>query len=216
MSVADFLESLSRGIWQTISITATAFVLGALLGFPLALLRRSGPAPVRWLTTAFIEVFRSVPPLVLVFLAYYSVSIGSLRLSTYQAAVLGLGIVAAAYLAEIFRAGINAVHPGQWEAANALGIPQIATYVRVVLPQAVLVAIPPAATFGIGLLKDSAVASVIGAEDITFYAFQETQATLQGLTVFLIAAGLYIALSVPVALLARWSDAMLTRRLGGA
>ena len=215
MTALEFLTSLSRGIGQTVLITVCAFAVGVVLGFPLALLRRSAPWPIRWLATGFIELFRSVPPIVLVFLAYYSVSIGALKLSTFQAAVLGLGVVAAAYLAEIFRAGINAVHAGQWEASSALALPLLPTYLRVILPQAILVTIPPAATFAIGLLKDSAVASIIGAEDITFYAFQETQATLQGLTVFLVAAGLYIVLSVPIAALARWSDAALTRHLGG-
>lgn len=209
----DFAESLARGIGQTVSITFCAFLVGAVLGFPLALLRRSRLAPVRWVFAAIIETVRSIPPIVVVFLIFYTVGSDLIRLSTFQAAVIGLGAISSAYLAEIYRAGIASVADGQWEASAALALPSRAMYLRVILPQALMVAIPPAATFAIGLLKDSAVASVIGAQDITFFAFQESQATLQGLTIFLVAAGLYIALSLPVAGLARWSDHALSRRV---
>ncbi|WP_109471168.1 amino acid ABC transporter permease [Ornithinimicrobium cavernae] len=209
----DFAESLVRGVGQTVSITACAFLIGAVLGFPLALLRRSRNVLVRWGAALVIDTVRSIPPIVVVFLVFYSVGSGAVRLGTFQAAVIGLGAISAAYLAEIYRAGIESVASGQWEAANALALPSRKMYVHVILPQALLVAIPPAATFAIGLLKDSAVASVIGAQDITFFAFQESQATLQGLTIFLVAAVLYIALSLPVAGLARWSDHALSKRV---
>lgn len=207
-----FLQSLAQGIGQTCLITATAFLIGALLGIPLALTRRSSIALVRVPATIVIELLRSIPPIVVLFVLFYGLGSGAIRLSTFQAAVLGLGVIAAAYLAEIYRAGINAVALGQWEASKALGLPRLKIYLRVILPQALVVVIPPASTFAIGLLKDSAIASIIGAHDITFQAFQEAQATLQGLTIFAIAGGLYILLSIPVAIVARWSDHTLSQK----
>lgn len=207
------IESLASGIGVTVAITVAAFVLGAILGLPIAIMRRSRAMAVRAPAIAFVETVRAIPPIVWLFIVYFGIGTDVVKLTTYEAAVLGLGLISAAYLSEIYRAGIDSVPRGQWDAAAALALPGAALYRKVVLPQAVLVVIPPAATFAIGLLKDSAIASVIGAQDITFRAFQETQATLQGLTIFGIAGLMYIAMSVPVAILARYSDRVLARRV---
>ncbi len=209
----DALKALAEGIGTTLAITFASFAVGAVLGLPLALGRRSSQVWLRWLTTAIVEFLRSIPPLVWLFIAYYSVGVDLIPLSTFQAAVAGLGLVAAAYLCEIYRAAIDAVPNGQWEAASALALPSLATYRGVIAPQAALLVIPPAATFLIGLLKDSAVASVIGATDITFLAFQEARVTLEGLTVFATAAALYLVLSVPIAVVARYGDRLVSRSL---
>ena len=209
----DIVAALSRGIGTTVSITLCSFAVGAVLGLPLALARRSGTAVVRWAAGAVVELLRSVPPLVWLFIAYYSVGVDLIPLSVFQSAVAGLGLIAAAYLCEIYRAGLDAVPRGQWEAARALALPVRATYLRVAAPQAMVLVIPPAATFLIALLKDSAVASVIGATDITFLAFQEARVTLQGLTVFSIAAVIYLLLSLPVAVVARVTDRHVARSL---
>jgi polar amino acid transport system permease protein len=207
----DIITALVQGIGTTVAITLCSFAVGAVLGLPLALARRSKVAFVRWPAGALVEVLRSIPPLVWLFIAYYSVGVDILPLSVFQSAVLGLGLIAAAYMCEIYRAGLAAVPVGQWEAAQALAMPTVATYVRVAAPQAAVLVIPPAATFLIALLKDSAVASVIGATDITFLAFQEARVTLQGLSVFSLAAALYLLLSVPVAIVARVSDHYVSR-----
>lgn len=213
--MSEILAALAAGIGTTVAITVCSFAVGAVLGFPLALARRAPTLWVRWPATAVVEVLRAVPPLVWLFLAYYSVGVDLVPLSVFQAAVLGLGLVASAYLCEIYRAGIDSVAVGQWEAAAVLGLPTLATYARVVMPQAALLVIPPAATYLIALLKDSAVASVIGATDITFLAFQEARVTLDGLSVFAVAAAVYLVLSVPVAVVARLSDRVVARSLAG-
>jgi polar amino acid transport system permease protein len=210
--MVHILSILAEGIGQTVAITAAAFALGAVIGFPLALMRRSPYRIVRAPAAAVIEILRSIPPIVWLFIVYYGIGTDVVRLSTFQGAVVGLGLIASAYLAEIYRAGIDAVARGQWEASKALGLPRRAMYQRVILPQALVVVTPPAATFAIGLLKDSAIASVIGATDITFRAVQETQANLHGLTVFAVAGLLYIALSLPIAALARYTDRILARK----
>jgi polar amino acid transport system permease protein len=211
--MSGHLSALAHGVGQTMTITLGALAIGLVLAFPVAVMRRSRRAVLRLPATGFIELFRSVPPIVWLFFIYYGLAQEGFRASTYQAAVLGLGLIATAYLAEIYRAGLDAVGRTQWEAAEALGLPALARYRWVILPQALVVVIPPAATYGIGLLKDSAIASVIGAREITFFAFQQTQASLEGLTIFTAAGLLYIASSIPLAGLARFADHRLASRL---
>jgi polar amino acid transport system permease protein len=211
--MGHILSVLSVGIQQTLEITVSAFLLGAVLGLPLAILRRSGVWVLQFPAVATVEILRAVPPIVWLFIVYYAIGSGSIKLSTYQAATVGLGLIAAAHLSEIYRAGLNSVPAGQWEAVRALGLPKLASYTRVILPQAFIVVIPPMATFAIGLLKDSATASVIGATDITFRAVQQTQQDLNGLGNFAVAGLLYILLSIPVAVVSRGLDKALSRKL---
>lgn len=168
------------------------------------------------LAIGIVEGVRSVPPIVWLFVIYYIVGTDIIRLNTFQAAIIGFALISAAYISEIYRSAIEAVPIGQWEAANALGLRSGPIYTRVILPQATLLTIPPSATYLIGLLKDSAVASVIGAADITFLSFQTARTTGQGLTVFLAAAAIYLVLSVPIAALARGSAQVIERKLAMA
>lgn len=214
--MGNTLSVLAGGIGQTVEITTSAFLIGAILGLPLAICRRSALWVLRAPTVAVVEVIRAVPPIVWLFIVYFVLGSGAVTLSTFEAAAIGLGLIAAAYLSEIYRAGLNSVPAGQWEAVHALGLPGVAAYRYVILPQAFLVVIPPMATFAIGLLKDSATASVIGATDITFRAAQLTQQTLHGLDNFAVAGLLYLLLSIPVAVVARTTDRVVTRRLAVA
>jgi polar amino acid transport system permease protein len=207
------LGALSAGIGTTVVLTLGAFVIGGVLGFPLALLRRSRRRLLRVPAIAVVEVLRAVPPLVWLFVAFYVVGEHVPDLSPLEAAVGGLGLIAAAYMAEVYRAGLDALPAGQWEAAAATSLGSVVTYRKIVLPQAAVIVIPPAATYAIALLKDSAVASVVGAVDITFLAHQEARVSLDGLNVFVMAAVLYLLLSIPAALVARTADRFVSRRL---
>lgn len=211
----ELLIALISGVPQTIAIAVSSFVIGALLAVPLAAGRRSKIAPLRWISVTVIETMRAIPPIVLLFIIYYGLGSGLIRLSTFESAALGLGLYAAAHLAEIYRTGLGAVDRGQWEAVGALGIPAFVAMRKVILPQALIVVIPPAAAFSIALLKDSSIASVIGATDITFRAVQQTHMDLNGLLNFGMAGLLYILLSIPVAWVARSADRVLTRKLTG-
>lgn len=212
----ELLELLARGVWTTVVVTGLSFLSGAVLAIPLVIVRRSSTPWLRVPALVLVEVTRAVPPLVWLFIIYYGIGSGAVKLDTVQASVIGLGLISAAYLTEIYRAGLDNLPKGQWEASTALGLPRLASVWSVILPQAVITIIPPAATFAIGLLKDSAVASVIGAQDITFYANQQTQVDLNGLGNFAVAGLLYIALSVPVAVVGRVVDRRLTRKLVAA
>jgi polar amino acid transport system permease protein len=213
--MSNYLSTLAQGIGTTLELTALGFGIGCLLGVSLAAARLSRRRALRIPATVYVEFVRGIPALVWLFIIYFGLAQGGyLKVDVIQAGALGLGGIAAAYLSEIFRAAVGAVPRGQWEAAHALGLSPVATIVRVIGPQAGRVAIPPVGTYLIGLLKDSALVSTIGAQDITFRAYATARDhVLDGAKIFIVAGLIYILLSVPIATFTRSLDRLLTRRL---
>lgn len=209
----DLFLALLSGVGQTLAITGGALLFGMILAVPVVLMRRSHSVVLRAIAGTFIQVVRGVPVIVWLLLIYFALGTSVIKLTTLQAAIIGLGLVSAAIIAEIYRSGLDAVAPGQWEASHSLSLSTVPLYGRVILPQAVVVVVPQLASYTIGLLKDSAVASIIGAQDITFRAYQEAQSNLNGLSAFLMAAAFYIVLSIPIAMLARYTGSRLAARM---
>jgi polar amino acid transport system permease protein len=191
---------------MTVAVTVAAFVLGAIGGVPLLLARQSRRRLVRTPAMFLIDLIRAVPPIAWLFLIYYGLTQEGLKFGSFMAAATGLGLFSSAHMAEIYRSGLLAVGRGQWEAARAVGLSEWRVLADVVAPQALRVVVPPSASYAINLLKDSAVASVIGVSEIAFHANAEAQATFRGLTVFALAALVYIALSIPLAVASRVMD----------
>jgi polar amino acid transport system permease protein len=163
--------------------------------------------------SSLIMFVRSVPPIVWLFLVYFGLGSGPLQVGGAQAAIVALGIVTAANMAEIYRGALASIHHGQWEACRALNFSSWWTFYDVVAPQLVRVAIPSMATHLIGLMKDTAIASTVGVADIAFQANFVSRREFEGLRVFAFAGLLYIFLSVPIAALARYTDAQLRSRV---
>ncbi|MBB2938438.1 polar amino acid transport system permease protein [Amycolatopsis bartoniae] len=179
-----FEKSVMAGLGTTVVLAVAAMVLGSVVGGVVAAMQLSGFGPARWVATLWVGLFRGIPPLVqLIFwfnLAYLlpRLSIGipfgpvfgswdaNTVITPLTAAVIGLSLVESAYLAEIFRAGVSAVDPGQRDAARAMGYPPGQTLVRIVLPQAMRVIIPPAGSQFINVLKGTALVSVIAMSDL--------------------------------------------------
>lgn len=198
--MSDVFSLLLQGLPTTLQVTAGAFLIGAVAGLPLALARRSGPAALKAAVGFVIMIVRVVPPIVWIFMVYYSIgSLEALRFDAEAAAMVGLGLIAAAYLAEIYRGAIDAVPSGQFDAVDALGLGRYTAYRRVIIPQSLVLVIAPATSYAVNLLKDSALASIIGSQDITFLAFERTQQTLSGFDTFVIAGALYLILSLLIA-----------------
>lgn len=177
-----FAPQIMHGLWLTLELTASAMLIGTLGGVVLAIMRISQS---RFLSTAawvYIWLFRGTPVLVQLLLWYniqalypqISFGFGSIDVnalvSPVMAAIFGLGLNEAAYMAEITRAGINSIDRGQVQAAQALGMTRAETLRRIVLPQAMRVIIPPTANQAIGLLKTSSIASVIAVTEILYSA----------------------------------------------
>jgi polar amino acid transport system permease protein len=197
----------------TLSVTAGAFVIGAVLGLPVMLAEESTCAPLRLIARAYVNLVRAVPPIVWLFIVYFGVGSELLRLTPFGAALIGLGLISSAHLAEIYRGGMISIGKGQREAAAALNLGPVYSFIDIMAPQAIRVALPPSAGYAIGLLKDSAIASAIGVPELTERANEVAQATLSGLPVYITLAVIYILMSVPIAWLARTVDSQLRAKV---
>ncbi|MDJ0336695.1 ABC transporter permease subunit [Cryobacterium sp. PH31-O1] len=207
---------IALGIGATLLITASAFTVGGILALPLALAQRSRFVLLRIFVRVVVNVVRAVPPLVWLFLVFFGFSELGLRMSPLAAAIATFSVIAMSYFAEIYRAGLSALNRGQEEASAALGMSTIDSYRFIVVPQVFRVVGPMMATYGIGLLKDSALASTIGVVELTFRAGSQAQQTGQGLTVFAIVGLIYLLLSLPLAIVSRHVDSRLRARFSVA
>lgn len=214
----DFVkETLVGGIGtafkNTLTYTAGAFVIGLVLGTMFALMRLSSVAPYRWIATAWIEFFRGLPAIV-VLLAFglMGVAFPGLKIpfGIYGTVWLGLGIVASAYMAETIRAGIQAVPPGQVEAARSLGMPAGAATRKIVLPQALRIITPPLTNEVILLVKDSSLVSVLGLSlsgyELTKYG-RDLSSETSNLTPLVVAGFGYLIITLPLSMLVRRMEA---------
>jgi polar amino acid transport system permease protein len=193
------LPMLMLGLKTTIQLGFISIVLGLILGLALALLRLYAPYVVGFLAKAYIDVFRSIPLLVLLIIIFYALPFVGINLSPFYAAATALVIVSGAYTAEIFRAGIEAIPKGQFEASQALGLSYRHMMLDVVLPQAVKIVIPPLTNNSINVIKDTALASVVAMPDLLKQATQ-AQAIAANPTPLIAAAGIYLALLLPLVL----------------
>lgn len=214
--IAEILPAIARGVGLTLYVTGASLVIGGVIGLLLVGAARSPFAIVRGIATLYINVVRVIPPITWLFLIYFGLPQFALRLSTIQAAIIGFSVIASAFMAEIYRSGLLSIPDGQREAAHALGLSTVTTVRHIITPQAFRVALPAIATYGIGLLKDSALASTIGVREITYYAQQSAKQTHEGLLSFLVAGALYIVISLVVALVSRQVDLRLRKKIGMA
>jgi polar amino acid transport system permease protein len=198
--------SLLYSVPYTLALTAVAFTIGVVLGIPICAARLSKTALPRLIMASVILTFRSIPPLVWLFLIFFGLGSGYIRLNAFVAASVGLGLITAVNMAEIYRGSLAAIHRGQWEASNALGLPRLNVFFEILAPQLARIALPAAATYAIGLLKDTAVASAIGVPELAYQAYHISQQTFRGIDVYAISALLYIAMSLPIAWMTRNID----------
>ena len=197
----DFLPILLQGMGMTVLVTLCALVLATLLGMVWAVMRTSGVAALEWPAKAFTNIIRGIPILVQLFYIYFVLPELGVDLSAFQAGVIGLGIAYSAYMGEVFRAGILAVDHGTIEAAESLGMTRARIFLRVVLPQAVRIVLPPYGNNLIMLLKDSSQASVITVAEMSTQARLIAASTFKNQEVWTLVALLYLCLSIPLILI---------------
>lgn len=208
------LQQILSGVGYTLLITFLSLALGAVIGIPLAAARRSRIPAVRVLAVGYLDIVRAIPPITWLFLIYFGLPQYALRLDSITSAIVGFSVIASAYMAEIYRSGLLSIPAGQWEASHALGMGSKARNLHVIAPQAFRVSLPAAAVYAIGMLKDSALASTIGVQEITFQAALAARSTHNGLLAFSIAGLIYIGLSIPLALASRRVDRSLRAKIG--
>jgi polar amino acid transport system permease protein len=213
MTTGEIVLAIAAGALWTLALTLVALVIGIAFGALFCAMRTSRSKLLSAIAALLILTFRSVPPIVWLFLIFFGIGAEILQVSPFQASAIGLGLITGANLGEIFRGSLAAIHHGQWEAARALSLPRYSRFVDIIGPQLLRVALPSVATYSIGLLKDTAIASVIGVQEIAFQASHISQRTFIGLEVFAVAGALYILLSVPMAWLTRLIDRRLRLRV---
>ena len=198
-SARPYLGDLARGFWVTIQIALLAEVIALALGLFLAVLRRAGW--VRFLAIAYINFFRAVPALLVLIIMYVSFPFLPIPvvedLTGFQIGFIGLGLVYAAYIAEVYRAGIESVDRGQTEAARSLGMSNGQTMRLVIVPQAVRRVLPPLMNDFIALTKDVALVSVIAVQDVVGVA-RDAQAVTFNSTTLTVAVVFYLVFTLPL------------------
>ena len=197
-----FLTTLLGGWPETVTVALGALIFALVFGLLVALMRLSRWRALRYPAIAYLEVFRGTPALVQLFVIYFGFPDIGFEPSPFQAAIVGLGLNGAAYLSEVYRAGIESIHRGQMEAALSLGMTPSRALQYIVLPQAIRTMLPPITNFAIILLKDTALVFAIGVVEIMALARNLVTETLQSAAVYLIAGGIYLCVTIPMARLA--------------
>ncbi|MBY0122918.1 amino acid ABC transporter permease [Bacillus sp. S/N-304-OC-R1] len=192
--VFDNLDIFVKGAFLSLKISAFALILSIPIGIIIGLGRISRNKFISLLTSIYVEVFRGVPLLVLLLWIYFVLG-SALRLGSYMSAILGLGLYGAAFIAEIVRAGIQAVPRGQMEAARSSGMTYIQAMRLIILPQAFRKILPPMASQFIILIKDSSLVSVIGVMDLTLLGRNIVTTSLRSLEVWTFIAVIYFLMT---------------------
>ena len=192
---------------MTVFLTFVSMAFALLVGLIVALAQFDKRKwYFRWPARAFVEIIRGTPLLLQLFYIFYVFPFFGLRLDRLVAAVLGLGINTGAYLSEVFRAGIDAVDKGQWEAADALGMPTSLTLRHVVLPQAFRIVVPPTGNYFISLFKDTALVSTISVSELLFSGQLLAAQSFRYIEIYSLIFVIYLAISFPASLGVRWIE----------
>lgn len=214
-SWGSMLRTLIEASRITIWISVCSMALAMTLGLVVALGRLYGPTWLQWLAVTWVELFRGLPILLMLYVIYYGAPsvLQWMHIDTswapgpILAAILGFGINYSAYEAEIYRAGISSVPRGQWEAAASLGMSRKLTFRRIILPQAMRVILPPVTNDFVALLKDTSVASAIAVVELTKQYQILAKSSLRYVEIGAATAILYLIMSVPLGYLARRLEA---------
>jgi len=203
-----FVVSLLPDMLNALSITAFCtvygFVVAVILGFFLAVGRRANAAWIRWPVTGFIEFIRSTPLLVQLFFLFFGLSAATgFNFSSNQALILGLGVHYATYCSEAYRAGINSVPDGQWEAATAMNLRPATTWWRVIIPQAIPNALPALGNYLVAGFKDAPLGFAINVTGLMFFATTIRAREFRPIEPFLLIGVGFLIVSLPAAWLIR-------------
>lgn len=202
----ESLGPLLAGLMLTVLLTVIVIVLALALGLVVALARLYAPRWVGWLVATYVEIIRGTPLLLQLIYIYYVLPELGIRLNAFTAAVLGLTLNYAAYISEVYRAGIVSVAKGQSDAAAALGMTRALALRRIILPQAVRSVIPSLGNFLISLFKDTALCSVVSVQEVLFTAQIMAARNYQYFTLYTVVGALYLAVGFPAARLVDWLE----------
>jgi polar amino acid transport system permease protein len=203
--ISQYFPSIMQGVLVTIEIALAVVVTGLALGLALAVLRAWRILPLNALIVAFVDMFRALPPLVLVLLVFFGLPNVGINLPSFSVLWVVLSLVLAAFAEEIFWAGILSVPKGQWEAARSTGFGFLKTLLYIVLPQAIRLNVPPITNRTVAITKNTALGTVIGVPEILSQA-TTAQSFSGSATPLMMGAIAYVVLFIPVVALGRWIE----------
>jgi His/Glu/Gln/Arg/opine family amino acid ABC transporter permease subunit len=195
------LPVLAKSAVVTLEVTAGSLIIALVLGIVVALARISRFKIIYYPALIYTDLMRGTPALVQLFIIYFGLSDLGIEFEPKIAAVIGLGLNGAAYVGEIYRAGIKAIHKGQMESALAIGMTPMNAMRFIIMPQAIRIVLPPLCNYAILLVKDTAIISTIAAPEIMFEARRIVQATFMHSVsgqIYLIAAFIYLVITLPL------------------
>jgi polar amino acid transport system permease protein len=203
--IERYFPAIMKGVVVTVEVAAAVVVTGLALGLVLAILRSFRVLPLSALIVVFADMFRALPPLVLVLLVYFGLPNVGISLPSFTVLWLVLALVLAAFAEEIFWAGILSIPKGQWEAARSTGLNFLATLTYVVLPQALRLTVPPITNRTVAITKNTALGTVIGVGEILNQATSATSFAGNA-TPLMMGAIAYIILFIPVVAFGRYLE----------
>lgn len=206
---ANHLQFLVQGAGWTLLLSLIAFAGGGLVGFVVALCRVSPVRALRWASLGYVQLVQGTPLLILMFLAYFGLSILGFNLLALVAAGLSMTVYVGAYIGEIWCGCIQAVPRTQWEAAECLALSRVQRMRLVVLPQALRIATPPTVGFMVRIVKNTSLASVVGFVELARAGQMVNNSLFEPFLVYTLVAGLYFCLCLPLS----WWSRKLERRL---
>lgn len=203
----EYRRQLLSGLWVSFCLMLVSSAAGLAIGIVLAMASRTRHAVIRWMIAGYVEFFRNTPLLVqLIWLHFVLPLLTGVNTTPLVSGILALTLNVTAYFSEIARAGINSVGRGQWEGARALGLPAFPTWVRVILPQALRVMVPPLANMVINIFKATAILSILAIDDLMRVATRISNATFKPVEMITAAAVLYLILGSLLAFGADWIE----------
>ena len=204
----DIVRNLVLAARWTVLLSIVAFIGGGVVGLLILLLRISAKKGLRRFASGYIALFQGTPLLMQLFLMFFGLPMLGFRIEPWSAAVLGLTFFASAYLAEIWRSGVDALPRGQWDAGASLGLHYVQELRLIILPQAFRIARAPTVGFLVQLIKSTALTSIIGFEELLRTSNAINNATFEPFTVYGLVALIFFVLCFPLTQYAR----MLERR----
>jgi len=212
--VAEYRVWLFEGVLLTLKSALVSMAFAMVLGLIVALLRMSPIWPIRSLASLYISIFRAIPPLVFILWMYYGVTlVTGVNIEAFTSGVICLSLQYAAWLAEIYRSGLQAIDKGQGEAAMSTGLSRTRAFTRVIWPQAWRIIIPPIANNLVGIIKDSSLVGVIGLNELMRQSQIATSLTFRPFELYTAAMVIYIVLTLAIARMASFLEQRAARSL---
>lgn len=214
----DFaFEIMPRLLWATLNTLLAAGIgygIALVLGLVFALAQRTRFASLTFIVRELVEFIRSTPLVLQIFFVFYVGPQFGIRLSPWTSGMIAIGLHYAAYLSEVYRAGIESVPRGQWEACRALNLSAGRTYFRIIIPQALPASLPGMGNYMVGIFKDTPMLSVIGVTELMHTANALGSETYRFLEPYTLVGIIFLAISLPTAAGLRWFEAWVRRSLG--